>query len=791
MMNKLNKTETDLDLDDRELIKQIAGLSEEDLAMFLGSLSDEELEEFEQKKAEMQEEQSAKLDSLCETLAKKRSEAIKDRQNSGIEDEWLEDEEFYEGIDDANRGDNKAWSSKPVGRVADDSGDDTSSNIFLNITGPYCDAAGASLADMLLPTDDSAWQISPTPFPEMIPFADGDIPKNIKASVMQETMAGNGGNQEAAQQQAQEIEAKLVNDAKELVEKAKKKAQKAQQRIEDWHVECQYHAEVRKVIEDAARIGSGVLKGPIPMKKRQFAYKEGSLIVQEEIKPASKRIDYRNLFPSPGCSETIHDGSYIFERDEITSKQLRDLIGIPGYLEDQINAVLEEGPTEAGQEYQPVDNMKSRKNKGVFEIWYFYGDLDKEDMEAAGCECEGNMTSIPAQMVMVNNRVIKAVMSHLDTGEFPYDVMVWKKRRGMPWGMGIARLIRTAQRMINGAARNLMDNAGLAGGPMWAFKQGLIRPIDGVAELAPRKGWVADEDADIEDIQKAFTYFKMDMMVNELQAIIHLGLKMAEDVTGLPMIMQGQMGAQRIDTLGQTQILNNNANIVRRRIARLFDDLVTEPHVRRYYAYLLQYGEDEEKGEFIIDARGSSNLVERAIQKEKTIELLNLANNPVYGIDPKKAATEYLRSEKFDPKLFEYDDEEWKQIVENMANQQAQDPRLQVAEMNNATKKEIEQMKLESDQADRESKERIASMKGEIDKAITIFEGGLKKRLAELDFEGSKNLQFDKLKKEINETVMRLTTQRELSYMGAKAKNMPTPPTEPAGRAPTGMSYQR
>ncbi|MCA9340179.1 MAG: hypothetical protein KDA17_04670, partial [Candidatus Saccharibacteria bacterium] len=336
-----------------------------------------------------------------------------------------------------------------------------------------------------------------------------------------------------------------------------------------------------------------------------------------------------------------------------------------------------------------------------------------------------------------------------------------------------------------------MDNAGLAGGPMVIFKQGIVTPADGQVELAPRKLWIANEDADIDDVSKAFTYVKLDMLVNELQAIIYLGLKMAEDVTGLPMIMQGQLGSNRIDTLGQTQILNNNANIVRRRIARLFDDLVTEPHVRRYYAYLLQYGEDDEKGEFQIDARGSSNLVERAIQKEKTMELLTLAQNPVYGIDPKKAAIEYLRSEKFDPKSFEYDDDKWREIVENLANaQQAQDPRLQIAELNSTTKKEIESMKLQSDQADRESRERIASMQGEIDKAITVFEGGLKKKLEELKYQGSKDLQFDKLKKEINETVMRLTTTRELASLGARARNMPGPVVEPPQRAPAGRSYQ-
>jgi hypothetical protein len=779
-------------------ISDLLNLGEDGLIEIMESLDDDALEEFKAALMSAKAERQMRVEALGSTLAQRRAEAISARANSGIEDEWLEDEEFYEGIDDANRGEMSAWSSKPPGREAIDT-DDTSSTIFLNITAPYCDAAGASLADMLLPTDDSAWHITNTPVPELLPFVKGDLSEQVRQGIESEAQ-GQPDPEAYAQQMAQQI----ATEAQAILTKAKDKAEAAQKRIEDWHVESQYHAEVRRVVEDCAKIGSGVLKGPVPVRRKQVAYQDGALVIQEEIKPASKRIDYWNLFPDGGCGDNLHNGSYIFERDDITSKQLRDLIGVPGYLEEQIRAALDEGPTQAEKEFRDIDDMKRRDTANLYEIWYFHGEIPKEDMEAAGCECERD--AMPAQITMVNNRVIKATLNPLDTGDFPYDIMVWKKRKGVPWGTGVARAIRTPQRMINGAGRNLMDNAGLAGGPMWYFKQGVLTPIDGVAELAPRKGWIASEDAELDHLQNAFGYFKLDMMVNELQSIIQLGLKMAEDVTGLPMIMQGQMGQQSIDTLGQTQILNNNANIVRRRIARLFDDLVTEPHVRRYYAYLLQYGEDNEKGEFVIDARGSSNLVERTIQKEKTLELMNMAQNPVFGLDPKKVAREYLRSEKFDPKNFEYDDEEWKEIVANLSQPQQQDPRLAIAEMNAQLRLQAEQMKLEAGMAkqdkdlqhrermksaDIQSDQQVAQMRAEIEQAVAVFEGDLKKQLAEMKYQGDKDIQFDKLKTSLNETVMRLTTQKELSALSAPARHMPAPPTEPAGRAPAGQSYQR
>ncbi|TFH85261.1 hypothetical protein EQG41_18280 [Billgrantia azerbaijanica] len=746
-------------------VRALKQLPEDELAALMEGLDDDELEALKEAMQAAEDERVARLDALGAALAQRRAEAIAARQTSGIEEEWLADEEFYEGIDDANRGENAAWSSKPPGQESVDA-DDTSSTIFLNVTGPYCDAASASLADMLLPTDDSAWQLAPTPVAELIPFAEGNIPPQVKQQVQQEARSVAPEDPEGY---AAQKEAEIAGEARRILDEAKDKAEAAQKRIEDWHVECQYHAEVRKVIEDAAKVGSGVLKGPFPMRKRQVAYADGKLIIQEEIKPVSKRIDYRNLYPDGGCGDSIHNGSFVFERDDITEKQLRELIGTPGYEESQILSVIDEGPTEAGRVHQDVGEMRRRETKTLYEIWYYYGDLTREDLEAAGCECDEDAgDTIPAQIAMVNNRVIKATMNPLDTGEFPYDIMVWKKRNGMPWGVGIARLIRTPQRMINGAARNLMDNAGLAGGPMWAFKQGILEPMDGVAELAPRKGWIASDDADIDNIQNAFTYFKLDMCVNELQAIIYLGLKMAEDVTGLPMIMQGQMGAQKLDTLGQTQLLNNNANIVRRRIARLFDDLVTEPHVRRYYAYLLQYGEDEEKGEFVIDARGSSNLVERAVQKEKTMEWLQLSQNPIFGIDPKRVAKELLRADKFDPKAFEFDDEEWREVVEKLSQPQAdQGMQAKMAEL------ELKQAQMEFEQQFKAQQQQLDGQKQQFDQQyqaaklqseqeIARQEMALKQGLTLAELEAKLGLESQKLELKARETSAQLQNQRDL-----------------------------
>ena len=136
--------------------------------------------------------------------------------------------------------------------------------------------------------------------------------------------------------------------AKEIMDDADDCAKKAETRIYDWMVECNFHAENRKIIHDAARIGVGVLKGPFPdMRKSQAAEKVGGVLklkIVEKIVPAAKWIDPWNLFPDPACGENIHDGEGIFERDFLTARKLKALKSSKGYIASQIDKVIEEGP---------------------------------------------------------------------------------------------------------------------------------------------------------------------------------------------------------------------------------------------------------------------------------------------------------------------------------------------------------------------------------------------------------------------------------------------------------------
>ena len=729
------------------------------------------------------------LEALSLEIAKERADAIAWRENSGIEKEWIEDEEHYEGIDDCNRNEMSSWTSKPVGQ-ADPSkrNEKTGSTVFMNITRPYCDVASARVGDMLLPTDDRNWSITPTPLPELVNISKGKIPGKVENQI-NDAFPDNPDLVEKTKND-------LVEQIKIEINEAKEKAERAQERIDDWHVESQYHSEVRQLIEDCSKSGSGILKGPYPIKSKSVAYVDNKLVVKEEIKPTSKRISYWNFFPAKDCGHSIHNGSYVFERDYLTSKDIENLIGCPGYFPDQIVEVLREGPHNATKVFQSGNTLeekglKRRDTDSLFEVWYYNGRVKREILESIGVDIEDNentyLLSVGVQLTMVNNRVIKSVQNYVETDEFPYDVMVWQRRQNMPWGIGVSRQLRTIQRMVNATVRNMMDNAGFAGGPMWAVHSGIVQPLDGVYCVEPLKGWITGEDADIDDVKKAFTFFEIPMMQDKLLSIIQFALKMAEEITGLPMFLQGQQGSAP-DTVGGMIMMHNNASTVLRRIARLFDDLITEPHIRRYYQYLLVWGEDNEKGDFQIDARGSSALVERDMHNQFLSQVGNIVTNPMFGKDPKKWINEFMKSQRVNPSLLDYDDEEWQKIVQSMSKP-AEDPALQIAQMKIEHEKEMKGYELQL----QKMKEENRKSESQLDREISVAFESLRNENDKLKEQGKKELTMAQIQARLTETVMKLDTQEKLSGSESKpgTKQVLNPPSEPAGRAPNGQAYQK
>ncbi|MBP6483885.1 MAG: hypothetical protein KA254_04610, partial [Rhodoferax sp.] len=336
-------------------------------------------------------------------------------------------------------------------------------------------------------------------------------------------------------------------------------------------------------------------------------------------------------------------------------RQVREMLAMPGYDPVEIAKAIKEGPSLNSAREAP--DGATMRSEDQFEMWIFHGYGDSEQLSALGVDCDDESEKLPAMAVLINDRLVKVTLSALDSGDFPYDVLAWQARPGMPWGMGVSRQIRTVQRMLLGAVRPMMDNSGLSSSPQIILGNG-VTPEDGNYTLRGGKVWRLEANADVTDVRAAFGSFVVPSVQQELMNIINFALKMAEDTTGMPAMLQGIRG-DAPDTLGGMQMQNNNATSVLRRLAKRFDDYMTRPHIKRYFDWNMQHSEDEGiKGDFSIDVRASSALVERDAQQQFMMQMAQLARDPQFGIDPAKLFAELAKGQRLDPKRFQFTEEE-------------------------------------------------------------------------------------------------------------------------------------
>jgi len=709
-----------------------------------------------------------RLQAFGQSMSHQRDEWIRARYSYGVDKRWLEDEDQYNAKDNVNKAASQMMTSVEQGYpVTTQGAKPHRSTVYIGLTRQKTNAAEARISDILLPTDDRNWGIKPTPKPKLMAMS-RDTQMAGDKETGQPLMNPDTGEPLA-----------MRDIARAAMKTAREKSDAMQLEIEDQLVECDYNGELRKVLHNSARLGTGVIKGPIVTNRTRKAWQpykdmEGNTIHQldivNEVTPASFSVDPRNIWPDPGCGDSIHNGKGIYEREQLTSRQVRDLAKQPGFMKGQLRKVLEEGPKKSATFQELKDDDQRDIARDVYEMWSYWGEVDHDDLEAAGLKMgeKDELRAVSACVVMINSTIVKAFLNPLEGGDLPYDFYVWERVSDSVWGYGIPYLMRAQQKVLNAAWRQMMDNAGVSSGPQIIVKAGAIQPADKQWQISARKIWFATDEVD--DVRKAFTAVEFNSHQVELSGIIKMAMELADMETGVPVIMQGEKGAAP-DTVGGMQMLMNSANVVLRRLVKQFDDMVTRPHIRRYYDYNMMYNEDEEiKGDFSIDARGSSALLIRDIQNQAFLNLLAAGANPVYGVylDTQKLFEKALQAQHIDPKDVFKSEDELEKIKEQQKNPQqaAPDPAMAVAQLRGQIEMEKAKAQNAGDMAELQVRQGIAQQEGE----IRMAEMQLTREIEMLKMANNQNLTLEQIKAKLADTAMRERGKKELYAAEANLK---------------------
>lgn len=545
-------------------------------------------------------------------LSKLADEQVAKRRE--IEDRWIEDIRQLRGL-------------YPEDIERKLKADETRSNAFVNLTRPKANMAKSRLWDMLFPNDDRNWSIGHTPVPELAESSSSEDPALIDEDTG-DTVATVG-----------EISSSAMDEAKS-------RAGKMQDEIDDQLSEGKYSEVSRDVIEDSVNVGTGIIKGPVIIGRNRRAWKkitgpDGKSVHKLEIEdvstPVPQRVDPWNFFPDMSATR-IDDCEYILERHYMTPREMLDLARTPGFDNEKIKELIVEGPSAYRTTSTRLDEMRkmaglsSIENDSRFEVWEYHGTATKEELDACGCDDlpEELSSAVEAIIWFCGPYVIKSVLNPMETDDRPYSVFCWEEDEISVFGYGVPWQMRNPQNAANSAWRLILENGGLTFGPQIVIDDEAIEPADNSYDLRGRKVWrKTDSSVPMAD---AFRVFNIDSRQTELQNIYNMAQQMADIETSLPTMVQNDAAPPVNQTATGVTLWMNSANADLRRAVRNWDDNVTVKTIGRFYDWNMQFNENEDiKGDYEVDARGSSTLLVKEIQAQNLMQLSQLASNPMFA----------------------------------------------------------------------------------------------------------------------------------------------------------------
>lgn len=652
---------------------------------------------------QLQSMQKQEIEKLHGMFSRMRDEWVQHRATSSVEKRWRKAAQLYWGEKTESTGEfeNTLRNGPPARKAADGN----RSRVVINIVRPKVDQAVARMCEILFPVDDRNWGLKPTPMPEMANMVGNDTP-TVDPTTGQPT--GLTADQEA----------------EAIMQAAKEAAEAMERSIDDSLTESKYNGESRKGIEDGVRLGTMIMYGPFPARQTSKVWlpnSDGTAVMQinENIVPASCRLDPWDTFFDPSCGNDHQRGRGFYFRRNVTRKEIRQLVGLPGFDAECIREILRQQPNRVRVAEGRV--LRDTVKEDSYEMWTYHGEIEPEEMELLTSRMEGDPLKDVSfgVLVMINDKIIGAMPSWVPDQTLPVDVWCWRKSDDSPYGFGLCDELENQQRVVNSAWRQVMDNGRTSLGGQIVMKKGMIIPQNGNYEITPNKVWLAKDELD--DVRQAFSVFEFNSHLQELLAIAQAAMQFADGEANMPQLMGGEKGTAP-ETVGGMVMLYNNANTVLRQRVKLFDDSITRPHISRYYDWKMANDPDPKiKGDFEIDARGSTALIERDIQNQALLNLANITNNPRYipHLREREELKSILKAFKVNPEEIMKPEDEVKQEMEAQAQQgQPDDPRIAVAQMNLQAK----QMELQDRQEQRAVDAQLAQLDMETKQQNTAYQ---------------------------------------------------------------------
>jgi len=507
------------------------------------------------------------------------------------------------------------------------------SEIFMNLTSTKCRGASSWLRDTLMGTGaDKPWSVDHSPIPDLPPDVVQQIHQQLTLQIMQ-FMQMSGGVEppmEQVQALAQQMKDQALSQARA---EAKKRIERMELKMEDQLVEGGFTDSLGQFLDDIVTFPTAILKGPVVRKRKTMKWNGTVLEPTEELRLEWERVDPFKFYPAPWVSST-NDG-FVIERHRLTRADLETLMGVEGYSEDDIRAVLQDFDAGLLKEWLSVDQMQldaegknssAKDDAELVDAIQLWDEVPGQWLLDWGMSADGVLDkekTYPCEVWMIGSRVIKAVLNYDPLGRKPYYATSYERIPGAFWGNGVADLIRDCQQMCNAAARALSNNMGISSGPQVGVNVSRLPPGEAITQMYPWKVWQF-QNSDYQDASRPIEFFQPPSNAAELLGVFEKFMNLADEYSGIPRYLAGEHTPASRTASGLSMLMNNAGKGLKQVVSNIDKDVLTKL-MERLYQYNLRYSEDPDLiGDVHIVAKGAMSLVAKETAAVRRNEFLQL-----------------------------------------------------------------------------------------------------------------------------------------------------------------------
>jgi hypothetical protein len=531
-----------------------------------------------------------------------------------------------------------------------------SSLIYMMLFATKARQAKSLIGDVLLGSgDEKPWSVKPTAEPTLPEELVSELLRGAAELVAQAEMSGVPMGIGDIRQ--------LLRDAKEQAQsqielEARTRMKRAERKIEDLLQEGGFIEALNAFLDDLMVSPKAFLKGPVIRRCGVLQWAPGPdgtsvPVATFENKPQWERVDPLNIYPAP-WSRSVNDG-FLIEHHRLAPTAIAEMIGVPGYKEPAIRAVLDAYSSGGLREWLRVDQERAHVEtpgtsdptlgSDMIDALQYWGSVTGKVLREWGMpadEVPDTAAVYEIEAWLVGDWVIKAEINTDPLARRPYYGDSYEAVPGAFWGNSLYDLVRDAEDMCNAAARALSNNMGISSGPQVWVMADRMPAGEEITTLYPWKIHQVTSDPS-GSTAAPIGFFQPTSNAAELMGVYERFSVIADEVSGIPRYMTGDGsagGAGR--TASGMSMMVGNAGKTTKNTVRSLDFNVIGPSVRSAFEFTMRYvGDPDIKGDLQVVARGAMSLMVKDTAQVRRAEFLRDTANPIdmqiMGLDGRAA----------------------------------------------------------------------------------------------------------------------------------------------------------